>query len=171
MLAAFVLGSLVLFPITIMITLTAAAMGPALGFAYALAGSALAAAATFLLGRLLGRERIRRLAGRRVAAVSARLGRHGVLAVALIRLVPIAPFTVVNMVCGVSEIRLRDFVLGSALGLAPGITFATLFGDRLGAWLRSPSWAGLLVLLLCLALLLGGGWLLQRWGAAKRRAA
>jgi phosphatidylserine/phosphatidylglycerophosphate/cardiolipin synthase-like enzyme/uncharacterized membrane protein YdjX (TVP38/TMEM64 family) len=166
-LATFVLASLVLVPITLLITLTAATMGPVLGFAYALLGSVAASGATFLIGRALGRERVRRLAGRRLAAVSRHLGGHGVLAVALLRLVPLAPFTVVNIVAGVSEIRLRDFVVGSGLGLAPGIAFATLFGDRLGDWIRQPDLPGLVVLLACLALLLLGGLALKRWGGSR----
>ncbi|MEK0083785.1 VTT domain-containing protein [Benzoatithermus flavus] len=166
-LAAFVLGSLVLMPITLLIALTAATMGPALGFVYALLGSIIASAATFLLGRALGRERVRRLAGRRLAAVSRRLGSHGILAVVLLRFVPIAPFTIVNIVAGVSEISLRDFVIGSALGLLPGITLATLFGDRLGDWIRKPDPLGLVVLLGCLALLIAGGAALKRWGRSR----
>jgi uncharacterized membrane protein YdjX (TVP38/TMEM64 family) len=82
--------------------------------------------------------------------------------VVLVRLLPVAPFTVVNLAAGVSEVSLRDFVLGSAIGLLPGVTLATLFGDRLGAWLRRPDAAGFALLLACLALLLGAGLLLQR---------
>jgi uncharacterized membrane protein YdjX (TVP38/TMEM64 family) len=169
-LATFVLASLLLVPITALITLTAATMGPILGFSYALLGSIAAAGATFLIGRALGRERVRRLAGRRLAAVSRRLGGHGVLAVALLRLVPLAPFTVVNIVAGVSEIRLRDFVVGSGLGLMPGIAFATLFGNQLGAWLREPDALGFAVLLGCLVLVVAGGALLRRGGRRRMTA-
>jgi phosphatidylserine/phosphatidylglycerophosphate/cardiolipin synthase-like enzyme/uncharacterized membrane protein YdjX (TVP38/TMEM64 family) len=169
-LATFVLASLLLVPITLLITLTAATMGPVTGFLYALLGSVAASGATFLVGRALGRERVRKLAGRRLASVSQRLRGHGVLAVALLRLVPLAPFTVVNVVAGVSEIRLRDFVLGSGLGLMPGIAFATLFGSQLGAWLREPDLLGLMALLGCLALLVAGGFALRRWGTARTPA-
>jgi uncharacterized membrane protein YdjX (TVP38/TMEM64 family) len=88
--------------------------------------------------------------------------------VALLRLVPLAPFTVVNIVAGVSEVRLGDFLLGSALGLLPGIAFATLFGHQLGSWLRDPDPWGLALLLGVLAVALAGGWAVRRW--AQRRA-
>ncbi|HMR34421.1 MAG TPA: VTT domain-containing protein [Geminicoccaceae bacterium] len=161
--ASFVLGSQLLVPVTLMIALTAAATGPWLGFAYAMAGACAAASVTFGIGRLLGRRRVRRMAGRRLAAVSSRLGQHGVIATSLIRLVPIAPFSVVNLAAGVSEISLRDFVLGSAIGLLPGILLTTIFGDRLGRWLRHPDLGNLLVLLAGLLLLLLVAHLLHRW--------
>ena len=163
--ASFVLGSQLLVPVTLMIALTAAATGPWLGFAYAMAGACAAAVVTFTFGRLLGRERVRRMAGRRLAAVSSRLGQHGIVATSLIRLVPIAPFSVVNLAAGVSEISLRDFVLGSAIGLLPGILLTAIFGDRLGQWLRHPDLWNLSVLLLGLALLLLLTRLLHRWSA------
>lgn len=166
-LATFVLASLVLVPITLLITATAATMGPIAGFAYALLGSVAAAGATFLIGRLLGRERVRRLAGRRVNAVMRRVAGHGILAVALLRLVPIAPFSVVNVVAGVSEIRLRDFLAGSALGLLPGIAFATLFGHQLGALLRRPDATGLALLLGCIVVIVVAGAALRRWGRTR----
>lgn len=168
-LGTFVLASLVLVPITLLITLTAATMGPVAGFLYALTGSVAAAGVTFLLGRVLGRERVRRLAGRRVNAVMRRVAGHGVLAVALLRLVPVAPFSVVNVVAGVSEIRLRDFLAGSAIGLLPGIALATLLGDRLGAWLREPDALGLTLLLATLGAVILAGIALRRW--TRRQAA
>ncbi|HYH45122.1 MAG TPA: VTT domain-containing protein, partial [Thermoanaerobaculia bacterium] len=128
-LGVFVVASQLLVPVTALIMLTAAAMGPWLGFAYSLAGALLAGAVTFGAGRVVGRERVRRWAGRRLTAVSHGLKRRGIVAMALIRMVPVAPFSVVNLVAGVSEIRLRDFLAGSAIGLLPGLTLASLFGD------------------------------------------
>ena len=163
--ATFVLGSQLLVPVTLMIALTAAATGPWLGFTYAILGSCAAAGATFAIGRRLGRDRVRNLAGRRLAAVSRRLGQHGVIATSLIRMVPVAPFTVVNLAAGVSEITLRDFLLGSVIGLLPGIIVMTLFGDRLGHWLRDPDPWNLAALVGGLGLLFLLVRLLRRWSA------
>jgi uncharacterized membrane protein YdjX (TVP38/TMEM64 family) len=81
--------------------------------------------------------------------------------------VPVAPFSVVNLVAGVSEISLRDFLAGSAIGLLPGLAMASLLGDRLGHWLRRPDVAGLAVLLGCLALLFLLARLLEAWSRAR----
>ncbi|MFO1070730.1 MAG: VTT domain-containing protein [Geminicoccaceae bacterium] len=163
-LGAFTLGSQLLVPITLLIALTAATMGPWLGFVYALLGAQLAAMLTFAIGRALGRERVRRLAGRRLASVSQRVGAHGIVAMALLRLVPIAPFSLVNLAAGISEMRLRDFVAGNFLGLLPGVALATAVGDGLGRWLRDPDPLTLALLVGGVIALLGLTWLLQAWG-------
>jgi phospholipase D1/2 len=64
----------------------------------------------------------------------------------LLRLLPVAPFSVVNLVAGASEMRIRDFLLGSLIGMLPGLALMTVFGDRLGAWLRRPDAANLMIL-------------------------
>jgi uncharacterized membrane protein YdjX (TVP38/TMEM64 family) len=166
-LLVYTLSSLVLVPVNLLIAATGAAFGPLLGFAHALAGSLVAAAVVFGLGRALGGDPVRRFAGRRVNAVSRRLDRHGLWTMTLLRLLPIAPFGVVNLVAGASEIRFRDFLLGSLIGMGPGVALMTLFGDRLGVWLRRPDPVNLAILVgaalavVTLALVLG------RW--AKRR--
>jgi uncharacterized membrane protein YdjX (TVP38/TMEM64 family) len=133
-------------PVNVMIAATGAAFGPLLGFVYGLVGSLVAAAVVFGLGRVTGRDLVRRFAGRRINAVSRRLNRHGLWAMTLLRLLPVAPFSLVNLVAGASEIRFRDFMLGSVFGIAPGAVLMTLFGDRLGAWLRRPDAANLAIL-------------------------
>jgi uncharacterized membrane protein YdjX (TVP38/TMEM64 family) len=81
----------------------------------------------------------------------------------VLRLLPIAPFTVINLVAGTSELRMRDFLLGSLFGMAPGIVLITLFGDRLGAWLRRPDVANLGVVVGFAAAALALTWALRRW--------
>ena len=73
---------------------------------------------------------MRRLAGSRLNRITRRLAKKGVMAIAVVRLLPIAPFSVVNAVAGASHIRLRDFMLGTALGMAPGIIVTVIFVDR-----------------------------------------
>ena len=64
---------------------------------------------------------------------------HGLLAVLVVRMLPIAPFSIVNVVAGASHIRWRDFLFGTFLGLMPGIAAMTLFVDRAVAVIREPS--------------------------------
>ena len=49
----------------------------------------------------------------------------------MIRMVPIAPFSVVNLVAGASELSLRDFMLGTVLGMAPGIAVMAALGAQI----------------------------------------
>lgn len=138
-LGAFVAGTLLVVPVTAMIAATVIVFGPWLGMGYATGGALLGAAVTYGLGRAAGRQALRRVAGSRLDRLSQALGRRGVLAVATVRLIPVAPFTVVNLVAGASHIGLRDFLLGTLIGLAPGIIATGLFIDRITAAVRDPG--------------------------------
>ncbi|MDF1584957.1 VTT domain-containing protein [Marinimicrococcus flavescens] len=170
-LAVFAAGSVVMVPVTLLILATAMLFGPWLGVAYALGGVAVGTASSFMLGRFLGRDVVRRVGGRRVNALRKRLSRHGLLTAALVRMVPVAPFGVVNMVAGVTEIGAGTFVLGSVLGMFPGILLMSLLGDRIGAWLRHPVPGNLVILGLCAVLVGLVAWLATRWLQRARPAA
>ena len=98
-----------------MITATGIAFGPLLGPIYAMAGCLASASFGFSIGRLLGLDRVVRLGGERVTAVTRALKRNGTLAVFFARKVP-APFMLVNIVIGASTVRYPDFILGTVLG-------------------------------------------------------
>lgn len=157
--AAFVIGSLVAVPILAMIGATVFALGPVLGFICSAVGVMLAASATFATGRLIGRNPLRRLLGRRFDEIERRFTDRGVVAVAVIRKVPFAPFTVVNMLIGAFGIAYFDFLVGTALGMLPGIAAFAFVSDRaLEAW-REPTVANIALigtaLLVWLAIVFG----------------
>ncbi|AOJ76823.1 VTT domain-containing protein [Burkholderia ubonensis] len=139
LLAGYVVAATLSVPITLLITVTGLVFGAWPGFAYAAAGTMAAAAATYGLGRWLGRDAVRRLAGARANRLSRHLGRSGIVAMTLLRLLPIAPFTVVNLVAGASHIGLRDYLVGTAIGMLPGIALTVTFAHQLTAALSHPD--------------------------------
>ena len=94
--------------------------------------------------RLLAHHR--GLAGSRLNDLSRRLGKRGLLAIVFARVVPVGPYTIVNIVAGASQIRWRDFLLGTVIGLLPGVIAASIFVDRVAAAIRDPG-AGTFALL------------------------
>ncbi|MGQ0481303.1 MAG: TVP38/TMEM64 family protein [Pseudonocardia sp.] len=116
-------------PRNVLSALAGLLFGLASGAVLVFVGSLLGAAAGFALGRALGREAVERLAGPRLARVDARLRRRGMLAVLGLRALPVVPFTAVSYGAGLSAIRVRDYAVGTALGVIPG----TLFFVSLGA--------------------------------------
>jgi len=159
-LAAFVLGTVLVVPVTLMIVVTVLVFGPWLGLAYSFAGSLAGAAFTFWLGGLVGRKSVRRLAGSRLDRLSRMLGRRGVVSILTVRIIPVAPFTIINLVAGATHIRLRDFLLGTVLGLAPGIIGIALFIDRALAAIRDPGMGTFAIMAAVLAVFaLGIAWL------------
>jgi phospholipase D1/2 len=154
LLSGYILGGLLVFPVTLLIVVTLVAFGPLVGPPTALMGSLLSAMAIFGLGRLLGRYRVQRLAGRRMSHLAQRIAERGMWAVLLVRLLPIAPFSTVNLVAGATPITLRDYALGTALGMTPGIVVMAMFIDRLEAVVRRPSPLAFVVL----GFLIAGAW-------------
>jgi len=161
--AGFVASSLLVVPVTLLISVSALIFGPWQGFFYSLAGGVLSAMVSFGIGKALGRDAVRRLAGRRINRLSKRLSRRGLLTVITLRIVPVAPFTVINLVAGASHIRFRDFWLGTLLGMGPGALALSFFADGMVGVLRAPNvrtiaWVGVLAVFLA-----GGGILASRW--------
>jgi uncharacterized membrane protein YdjX (TVP38/TMEM64 family) len=151
--AMFVLASLLLVPVTALTVATGLCLGPWPGMAVAWLAGIIAAAIGHCAGRLLWRDTVRRLAGRRLNALSRRLSRRGVLSTALIRIVPVAPFMIVNLVAGASHLRARDFVAGSAIGMLPGTILLIATADAVQTAIAEPSgpawlWSALAVLAL-----------------------
>ncbi|SDP22244.1 Uncharacterized membrane protein YdjX, TVP38/TMEM64 family, SNARE-associated domain [Rhodoferax sp. OV413] len=161
--AGFALASTLAVPLSFLTLVTLVAFGPWAGVGCTLAGALLGAGASYGLGRLLGREVLQRLGGARVNAVSRRLAERGVLAVIAIRMVPVAPFAIANMVAGATHIRLRDMLLGTALGMAPSTLVMAFFMQQIIAALRQPGPLAIAIVLLTLGLLVLGAWALRRW--------
>jgi phospholipase D1/2 len=170
--AAFVLGGLVVFPVLVLIAATAAALGPWLGFASAFAGVLLSTALLFMIGRLMGHKRLQSLLGKRALSVQNRIVGKGVVAVALIRMVPIAPFSLVNLLAGASQLTLRDFLIGTVLGMAPGIATMAALGAQIAGFARNASWSSAVPLGLTIAAWIGvclGAQFVVTWLAGHKR--
>ena len=160
---AYLVGTLIMFPVTLLIVATAFMFGALAGFFYAILGCLLAAVGTYVIGRALGRNTVSHLAGSRLNRLSRRLARHGVLAVTTVRIIPVAPFTVINLVAGASHIRFWDFVLGTVIGMAPGIIAITIFEHQLEAAIREPGAKSFAILAALAVFIAAGGFLLKRW--------
>lgn len=166
----YVLGGLVALPVTLMIIATVIVFGPWLGLLYALAGAWLSAIVVFGIGRWMGRGTVRRFAGSLLNRLSRKLSESGLWAVITFRIVPVAPFSVINLIAGVSEVRWRDFALGTLLGMLPGVLAIVLLADRVAESLRHPDLVQVTILLSSIALVGLGLVGLRRWVKHKRSA-
>jgi phospholipase D1/2 len=138
-LVIYLLGSIIAVPLTLLIIVTMLVFGSWLGFIYALSGSMVGAIGSYFIGYFLGRKVVRKLAGSQLNKLSRRLARRGLMAVIAARIVPVAPFTVLNMVAGASHISFRDYFIGTFIGMTPGIIAIALFTDRIIASIRSQD--------------------------------
>jgi phospholipase D1/2 len=144
-LAIYAAAGLLPFPITVLVIATAIVFGLWPAILYAFVGTLLNALVSYELGRWLGRDTIRRFAGSPLNRITCRLARKGVWAIASLRVLPVASFWRVNIVAGASRLRQREFLLGTAIGVAPPIAVTVLFIDRAHAVITDP---GLLTLIM-----------------------
>ena len=164
LLGAYVIGSVLLVPITALILITAIIFGPVMGSLYSIVGSLAGAVVTYALGGFLGQDFVRKLAGAKWRRLEQKIGQTGIVAVATLRLLPVAPFTVVNVVSGAFKVPLRDYILGSLLGLVPGIIITNFFAHQLASAIRDPGIGTFLILALLIIITVAGTvWLKRRF--------
>ncbi|MFJ9533222.1 VTT domain-containing protein [Herbaspirillum sp. NPDC101396] len=168
--AVYLVAGMLMFPVTLLIAVTGIVFGPFYGALYALAGSLLSALAGFGFGVWLGRETLQQLLGRRVNSLSRRFAKRGIPAMVVIRLLPVAPFTIANVVAGVSHLSLRDYLIGTFLGMAPGIILTVAFAHNLAEAIRHPSLATMALLAGMAALLIGMALGLQKLFSPQQRS-
>ncbi len=151
----FVFAGAIVFPLNILILTTSAVFGPWLGILYGGTGAVSSGLVMYLIGGRLGREALYRMLGERWRYGLEGLRKRGLLAVVTFRLLPIAPFTLVNLAAGASGIRFVDFLVGTMIGMLPGLVLLSVMGDRIVRILAEPSAGDIAILILCVACLIG----------------
>jgi len=165
MLGIYIGSGLLVVPISLLIVATVFAYGGAIGIPYALAGTLASALVTFSIGRMFAGSSVARALGSRFTGLRRRLERCSVAAMTVIRLLPIAPFSIVNVLAGAAGVPWRSYVLGTILGVTPGIVGLGLITAGLtGKGAAAIASAAIGVVLLAL-LMLGGRWLGRSKGA------
>jgi uncharacterized membrane protein YdjX (TVP38/TMEM64 family) len=144
-------------PQVALIAATVLAFGPEKGLGYSWAGTMVSAGVGFALGRAFGARLIHDwAAARRFAEL---VGRNGFMASLVVRLVPFAPFVLVNMAGGLTSMSWVSFAAGTGIGIVPKIAAIAFAGRSLtagGAW----AWAWLAA---AVVLWLAAGLFARRW--------
>src|ERR1700730_4463327 len=89
--------------------------GAVLGGGVAICAATLGATCAFLIARRLAQRPYRALAGERLRQWTARMEKHGFLAVLYARVVPGVPFALTSYAAGITSVWLRDFAAATAL--------------------------------------------------------
>jgi uncharacterized membrane protein YdjX (TVP38/TMEM64 family) len=105
--------------------------GPWLGTAYAVTGATLGAIVVFLAARA-GLAGLAARAGPWVRRFEAGFRRNGLNYLLVLRLIPIVPFWLINLVAGAVGLRLWVFVVGTFVGMIPVSFIYASLGNGLG---------------------------------------
>jgi uncharacterized membrane protein YdjX (TVP38/TMEM64 family) len=98
------------------------------GTAYALVGTTLGAAGVFLAARA-GFSGLAERVGPRAAVVANGFRQNGLSYLVFLRLVPLFPFTLVNMAAALGRLPLRTYALGTLIGILPSVLIYASVGD------------------------------------------
>ena len=139
--------TVVLFPGPVLSAASGLLFGTALGTPVSIASATLA----FSLSRWWAHDAVVALAGPRITALRAWVGRRGFITVLYARIAPGVPYTLVNYAAGLTPIALRSFVLATAIGVAPRAFAYTALGGSLGD-LGSPEALAAIAVLVAMAL-------------------
>jgi uncharacterized membrane protein YdjX (TVP38/TMEM64 family) len=168
--AAFALLAFLGVPQFVLIAAAVVAFGAWAGFAYSWIGTMVSAVVGFAMGRIAGARTLESFSGDSVKQFIGLVGRNGFWASLIVRLVPSAPFIVVNMAAGVTPMRLRSFLAGTGLGIVPKIALTAFAGNSIVQAMRG-EWAAHLPLLAGIAAVwLLIGWYARRWLKAREAA-
>lgn len=158
-------------PQVVLIAAAAVVFGPYLGSLYSWIGTFVSALIGFELGRLFGGRLIRDLNSRGIDRFMALVGRNGFMASLIIRLVPAAPFIVVNMAAGTARVRRGHFAFGTAVGILPKILLTAFAGGTVTAAFSGGGLMEIGLLALALLIWVGSALLARRWLRAREAAA
>jgi phosphatidylserine/phosphatidylglycerophosphate/cardiolipin synthase-like enzyme/uncharacterized membrane protein YdjX (TVP38/TMEM64 family) len=161
-LLGFVAASLAAVPVTLLILTCSLVFGTMTGATVAFVGSVLSALIGYGIGRFTGRSLVERLANGRIQQVSQRLGRRGILTIITVRIVPVAPFAVLNLLAGTMHISVRDFVIGTAVGMLPGIIVLVIFAEGLLSLIGQADLRAVALILIGILGLAGLAWVGKR---------
>ena len=134
--AAFAALAFIGAPQIVLIAATVVAFGPVTGAAYSWIGTLVSAMIGFYVGRAAGQRVLDRFSGEGVRRFMRLIGENGFLASLIVRLVPSAPFIVVNMAAGVTPMRAISFAFGTAIGIVPKIALTAFAGASIVRMMR-----------------------------------
>lgn len=158
----FVVATVLAAPMNLFVIATTVTFNTWVAVAVSMTGCLLSAAASYGLGRHFGKPLAEKIVGDRVETLSSALANRGVWSIAALRLVPLAPYGIMNLVAGVSNLRFRVFMIGSAIGLLPGVLGVVLFTRQFLAAINDPGWRTWLTLAAVAAVLGGAAWWIRK---------
>ncbi len=155
-------GSLAI-PMGVLIVAASLVFTPWQGFLISQASIFIGCMLGYCLGSLTGRHIIHQLNGTWINQVSQKLAQRGLLTIITVRVIPVAPFAVINLVAGASHIRFQDYLLGTMLGMLPATLAITVFADRFHEAIRNPDMVSIAIVLAVLIVAYFALWFLKRW--------
>lgn len=130
---AYVLQTAFSLPGATILTLTGGFLfGPLLGTLYVNIGATLGATLAFLAARYVLRDWVEHRFGHRLGALQEGFARNAFSYLLTLRLIPLFPFFLINLLSGLTRISVGTYVAATSLGIIPGSFVYAFAGRQLG---------------------------------------
>lgn len=128
----YLLGGLIVFPVTVLNLAVSMVFGPIWGFIYGVTGALMSASLMFSIGHIGRSMGLKTFFQRgKMKKLDEGLKKGGVIGITMLGFMPLAPFTFFCLAGGVSSVRYLTFISGVALALLPGGIARSILGDSL----------------------------------------
>ena len=129
-LLGYVALTVILSPRIILTIIGGILFGLELGFILAIFASTISAAIGFSISRYLAFEWIEKKYGHKILKIHQEIKERGWVYIAISRLIPILPFTLLNYAFGTTKIKIRVFLVVSAIFMSPALLFYSYIGSK-----------------------------------------
>ncbi|MAS93360.1 MAG: hypothetical protein CMO55_09210 [Verrucomicrobiales bacterium] len=140
LLAVFVVSGISGISLNLILVAATVVFGPWTAFLCGYFGGHVSALLGFGAGRTFGKPLVRKIGSRSLGHLDEHLKRRGVLSVAVIRLLPVAPFVVVNVAAGASKLNFQSFNWGTLAGMFPGMLAVVVLTHQIDQAVTDPGW-------------------------------
>jgi uncharacterized membrane protein YdjX (TVP38/TMEM64 family) len=134
--ALYALATIAFIPGLIITMMSGLAFGPWWGTLIVSIGSTIGATLAFIIARYIARDSIEGFLSKQAwfSKFKNSIEENGFNFVIFVRLVPLFPFNGLNYACGLVPLKMKDYVIGSMIGMLPG-TFAYVYLGATGCQL------------------------------------
>ena len=116
----YIISTVFFIPGSLLTLASGALFGPVFGTLFTLIGATIGATISFMISRFLARDWIEKKSGPRLNQLQEGVDKEGWRFIALVRLVPLFPFSILNYALGLTRIRISVYVITSFICMAPG---------------------------------------------------
>jgi phosphatidylserine/phosphatidylglycerophosphate/cardiolipin synthase-like enzyme/uncharacterized membrane protein YdjX (TVP38/TMEM64 family) len=165
LLMSYLVGGTIGIPLGLLTGLTAMLYSPIQAFFYALSGYMFNASITYLIGFIgLKKKTIRRLAGKKLNRLSRQMvERRDLLTIAMLRNLPAVTFSMIGILSGAFHMRIKDYMVGTLLGVFPELISITIFTKYLLQAIEYPAGIPIIIVsIFAILLILGEWWVIKR---------
>ncbi|HXD91325.1 MAG TPA: TVP38/TMEM64 family protein [Candidatus Binataceae bacterium] len=155
----YAVGPSFLVPGAVMTIAGGLAFGALWGSIWSLIGANLGALIAFAAGRFLGKSFVAGLVPQRFRHLLDRLVRNGFYVILYLRIVPVIPYNMLNLLAGASPIEFQDYMSASLIGMVPGTILFAFLGDALWHPTSPRFFIAIAMIVCCFA----GGEAYRRW--------